>query len=115
MPQLQAPVGRPYPFAYFLTIDNQSAETVTITARKWLVRDDQTGAIEVMEGDGVVGEKPRLGPGQAFSYNSYHVCRGPAAVTGAFFGENEVGEKIVVRIPEFRLTPPDSDPDDCPF
>ena len=33
MPALEAPPDRPYPFVYFITIDNQSVETVTISLK----------------------------------------------------------------------------------
>ena len=39
MPALEAPPDRPYPFVYFITIDNQSTETVTIRGRKWVITD----------------------------------------------------------------------------
>ncbi len=54
MPTLEAPPDRPYPFVYFITIDNQSSETVTIRGRKWVITD-QLGQKIVVEGDGVVG------------------------------------------------------------
>ena len=34
-PQLTAPPDKPHPFAYFLSIHNQSEEPVTIFGRKW--------------------------------------------------------------------------------
>ena len=63
MPALEAPPDRPYPFVYFITIDNQSAETVTIRGRKWVITD-QAGQKIVVEGDGVVGEYPASAAGR---------------------------------------------------
>ncbi len=54
MPMLEALLDRPYPFVYFITIDNQSVETVTIRGRKWVITDQADQKI-VVEGDGVVG------------------------------------------------------------
>jgi ApaG protein len=71
VPQLDAPPDRPHPFVYFITIRNDSTETVTIRGRKWVVTD-AAGQRVVVEGDGVVGKFPRLEPGEQFSYNSYH-------------------------------------------
>ena len=59
MPQLEAAEDRPFPFVYFVTIHNDSAETVTIKGRKWVVTDAR-GETIVVEGDGVVGKFPRL-------------------------------------------------------
>ena len=54
----------------------------------------------------MVGQFPKLSPGETFSYNSYHVVAGGAAASGAFFGETAAGEWIFTRIPEFRLEVP---------
>ncbi|MEK7953813.1 ApaG domain [Luteolibacter sp. Y139] len=105
MPSLDAPDERPHPFVYFISIKNESDEKVTIRGRKWIVREDD-GEVTVVEGDGVVGQSPVIGPGENFSYNSYHVTRGDGTAEGAFFGETEDGEWVFTRIPEFRLTVP---------
>lgn len=106
VPTLEAPPDRPYPFVYFITIDNQSAETVTIRGRKWVVTDI-TGQQIVVEGDGVVGEFPRLCPGEQFSYNSYHVIGTNSVADGAFLGVSENGDPFVVRIPRFEMKVPE--------
>lgn len=106
MPSLDAPDDRPHPFVYFMTIVNRSAERVVIRGRKWVVREDG-GQVTVVEGDGVVGQTPVLGPGEDFAYNSYHVTAGSAAAEGAFFGTTEAGEPVFARIPPFRLEVPD--------
>jgi ApaG protein len=105
MPALEAPPDRPYPFVYFITIDNQSAETVTIKGRKWVITD-QAGQKIVVEGDGVVGEYPRLRPGERFSYNSYHVIGKDSLAEGAFIGLTDEGSPFVVRIPQFTMEVP---------
>jgi ApaG protein len=105
MPALEAPPDRPYPFVYFITIDNQSAETVTIRGRKWVITDP-TGQKIVVEGDGVVGEYPRLRPGERFSYNSYHVIGSDSLAEGSFIGLTDEGSPFVVRIPQFRMEVP---------
>ena len=104
VPTLEAPPDRPYPFVYFITIDNQSPETVTIRGRKWVITD-QLGQKIVVEGDGVVGEFPRLRPGERFSYNSYHVIGTDSAAEGAFIGISDQGP-FIVRIPRFEMRVP---------
>jgi len=104
-PNLDAPENRPHPFVYFLSIINGSMETVTIRGRKWVLRDEG-GEMTVVEGNGVVGETPRLDPGQKFSYNSYHVIRSRSKVQGAFFGSSESGQAVKVLIPDFELIIP---------
>jgi ApaG protein len=108
MPHLDAPPDKPFPFAYFITIHNQSTETVTIRGRKWVVTDNE-GETIVVEGDGVVGQTPRLEPGQNFSYNSYHVISSDSVAEGAFIGLTEEGQPVVVRIPKFTMQSPESE------
>lgn len=105
-PEIMAPPERPLAFVYHLSIHNQSETPVTIVGRKWIVTDDG-GDTLVVEGDGVVGQFPRLAPGETFSYNSYHVIREASRATGSFFGETEGGEPVFVRIPEFTMELPD--------
>ena len=102
MPNLEAPANKPHPFVYFISIFNDSAMPVTLRGRKWVVRE-LDGEVTVVEGEGIVGQTPRIEPGGHFSYNSYHVVSGPAVVEGAFFGETAAGDWIFTRIPEFRL------------
>ena len=51
-PHLEAPVNRPHPFVYFITIRNDSDQTVTIKGRKWVVTESN-GQRVVVEGDGI--------------------------------------------------------------
>ncbi len=105
MPQLDAPPERPHPFAYFLTIHNDSDVTVTIRGRKWVVTDAD-GHCVVVEGDGVVGQTPCLEPGEHFTYNSYHTIGADSAATGALFGVTEEGDFVFTRIPRFEMHAP---------
>jgi ApaG protein len=105
VPHLDAPEDRPHPFVYFITIHNDSDETVIIRGRKWVVTDDDDQRL-VVEGDGVVGQFPRLEPGEHFSYNSYHTIGADSVAEGAFFGVTEGGQRVFTRIPPFKLRVP---------
>lgn len=105
MPHLTAPADRPHPFVYFITIRNGSSLTVTVRARKWVVRQGN-GEVIVVEGDGVVGQFPRLEPGGEFSYNSCHTVSHSSEAGGAYFVETDDGQKFCVSIPPFRLELP---------
>jgi ApaG protein len=105
MPSLDAPPEKPHPFVYFISIHNDSPVPVTIRGRKWVVRESN-GEVVVVEGEGVVGQRPIIDPGGHFSYNSYHVVARAAVASGAFFGETATGEWIYTRIPEFRMDVP---------
>ena len=105
MPSLDAPADRPFPFVYFITIRNLSKITVTVKARKWVVKQ-RNGEIMVVEGDGVVGQFPRLEPGGEFTYNSCHTISQDSEATGAYFAEGEDARQYFVRIPLFLMELP---------
>jgi len=104
-PDIEAPADRPYAFVYYITIHNESEETVTIRGRKWVVTD-ASGQRIVVEGDGVVGQFPRLASGQEFSYESYHPIGTDSHAEGAYIGVTDAGEAVIVRIPRFEMQVP---------
>lgn len=109
-----------YGYAYTISIHNISPYTVQILSRKWIVRDGDMKD-RIVEGDGVVGQFPVIGPGEKFTYQSYHVMRSRfGSATGSYYGvftyETEPegyyrpdnvfvieGEAFEVEIPEFQL------------
>ena len=101
----ELPPDRPHAFIYHLTIVNDSDRTVVLLARKWVV-EHADGTRLVVEGDKIVGETPRLAPGERFSYNSYHITATDARAHGSFHGLDEHGARIFVRIPAFGLVIP---------
>lgn len=105
-PHAVTPPERPYCFIYFITIHNDSDVAVTIKGRKWVVRNTR-GEITAVEGDGVVGKSPRLGPGEHFTYNSYHLLdTNRAEATGSYLGLDERGRRVITRIPPFKMVVP---------
>lgn len=99
------PPDKPHAFVYFITITNGSDRTVTLLGRKWVL-EHADGSRLVVEGDRIVGETPRLAPGESFSYNSYHVTGGDARAHGCFHGHDETGERVHVLLPPFDLVIP---------
>jgi ApaG protein len=102
MPDAPTPPDRPYQFVYHITIHNMSARTVTLVGRKWVVTN-AAGHKRVAEGDGLVGQFPRLSPGDQFHYNSYHLVDSDSVAEGAYLGKDENNRPILVRIPPFRM------------
>ena len=102
------PPDTPHCFAYYITILNEGEETITVRGRKWVVTESN-GEVIAVEGDGVVGEFPVLGPGEHFSYNSYHMIRSSRAIVqGSYLGVTGSGEPVVVGIPAFELVTPEA-------
>ncbi|WP_305806320.1 Co2+/Mg2+ efflux protein ApaG [Stenotrophomonas sp. YIM B06876] len=64
-----APDEGRYAFAYTIRIHNRGSVAARLIARHWRITDGQ-GRVEQVDGDGVVGEQPRLRPGEQFHYTS---------------------------------------------
>lgn len=101
------PPDKPHAFVYFVTLHNGSDRTVTLLGRKWVL-EHEDGRRTVIEGDKIVGETPRLAPGEAFSYNSYHVTGENVQAHGSFHGMDETGAKVHVVLPSFAMVIPPS-------
>jgi ApaG protein len=99
------PADKPHAFVYFVTIHNGSEHTITLLGRKWVL-EHADGNRLVIEGDKIVGETPRLAPGEQFSYNSYHVTGEDAVARGGFHGVDETGRRIHVMLPAFAMHVP---------
>jgi ApaG protein len=102
---VQTTPERPHAFAYFITIHNDSPVAVIIKGRKWVVTS-ASGETLIVEGDGVVGQFPRLAPGTQFHYNSFHLVDSNSRAEGSYLGQDETGQRIFVRIPPFQLVIP---------
>jgi ApaG protein len=96
------PADQPHAFVYFVTIHNESEHVVTLFGRKWVLRYAD-GRSHVIEGEKIVGENPRLEPGEIFSYNSYHVTGESATALGCFHGRDDQGRRIHVEMPAFEM------------
>ncbi|MCW4454133.1 Co2+/Mg2+ efflux protein ApaG [Flavobacterium sp. MXW15] len=64
-----APEDGRYAFAYTIRIRNRGDIPARLVARHWRITDGH-GRVEHVDGEGVVGEQPRLQPGEDFSYTS---------------------------------------------
>ncbi len=96
------PADKPHAFVYFITIRNESDRTVLLLGRKWVI-EHADGTSLVVEGDKIVGETPRLSPGEQFSYNSNHVTGCDARASGSFHGVDDTGRRVHVVLPPFDL------------
>ncbi len=102
---LSLPEDKPHAFVYHISIRNTSDHTVTLLGRQSVI-EHCDGTRLVVEGDLIVGETPRLAPGESFSYNSYHVTGMDAVAQGCFHGIDELGRKIHTRLAPFPLRIP---------
>ncbi len=95
-----------YVFAYTITIRNEGGQPATLLRRHWIITDANGGVKEV-RGDGVVGEQPRLEPGQGFRYSSGAVLETPVGtMQGTYQMIDAAGEPFEAPVPMFRLAMP---------
>lgn len=96
-----------FAFAYTVTIENQSKDTVQLTSRRWKIKDS-LNKTEVVEGEGIIGQKPILLPGEKHAYTSGCLLRSPfGAMKGHYTMINfTTTRKFNVSIPLFNLSVP---------
>ena len=77
-----------------------------LTHRHWVITD-ASGRRQEVRGVGVVGEQPRLEPGQSFRYTSGCPLGEPSGMMqGAYRMVAEDGEEFEVAVPAFSLDIP---------
>lgn len=97
------PVAQKHVFVYFITVENQGEEAVQLLKRHWQIEDSAGETYEV-DGEGVIGKKPVIPPGEKFEYNSSCVLKSYRGVmSGYYVMENERSRSIKVTIPRFVL------------
>lgn len=94
-----------YAFSYFVTIKNNSKETVQLLERFWTIYDALNDT-EFVEGEGVVGQTPILKPNEEYNYRSNcFLLSSVGAMTGKYKMINtKTREEFLVAIPTFQLT-----------
>jgi len=95
-----------YVFAYTITIRNTGKLPVRLLTRRWLITD-AVGKIREVRGDGVVGEQPRIRPGEYHRYSSLSIIETPVGTMEGSYGMiDDEGESFSAPIPVFRLAVP---------
>lgn len=56
-------------WSYHIRIENRSNDVVQLLRRHWRITDGN-GMVNLVDGDGVIGEQPVLAPGQSHDYVS---------------------------------------------
>lgn len=96
-------------FVYFIRIENIGDETAQLFWRHWRIHDEVAGDQEV-SGEGVVGRRPTLAPGDVHEYNSFCVLEGPNGfMEGYYHFRRADGSVFRAEIPRFLLQAPAQD------
>jgi ApaG protein len=97
-----------YVFAYKITIANESDTAIRLLTRHWRIVDANRD-VRFVNGEGVCGLQPVLGPGEEHVYTSGCMFRTPVGKMEGHYGMIRVptGEHFEVAIPPFVLATPD--------
>jgi ApaG protein len=95
-----------YVFAYTVTIANEGDVPAKLVSRHWVITDSDN-RIQEVRGKGVVGEQPRLSPGERFEYTSGTVIGTPVGtMSGSYRMVADDGTSFDAEIPRFTLSIP---------
>ena len=93
-------------WVYHIRIENDSDEVVQLITRHWRITDGR-GAVNFVDGDGVVGEQPVLKPGQSHDYVSGCPLTTPqGSMEGHYTFRRDDGSEFQAAIPFFPLAAP---------
>lgn len=106
LPEQSDPDNDKYLFAYTIRIVNSGQTAAQLISRHWVITDANQH-VEEVRGPGVVGEQPRLAPGEAFEYTSgCPLATSFGSMRGSYQCVAEDGTSFEVPIPEFLLSVP---------
>jgi ApaG protein len=96
-----------FAFSYHITIENHSKDSVQLISRHWEIFDSLNDK-EIVDGEGVIGKKPVLKPGETHTYSSGCLLSSPfGAMAGHFNMVNFTSARnFKVIVPTFRLSAP---------
>ncbi|MGH8155513.1 MAG: Co2+/Mg2+ efflux protein ApaG [Rhodanobacteraceae bacterium] len=100
------PESNRYVFAYEITLRNLGMVPARLQMRHWVITD-ANGKVEEVRGDGVVGDQPRLQPGETYSYTSGAVLETQVGtMRGSYLFHADDGSDFEAPVPEFVLSVP---------
>lgn len=93
-----------YFWTYNITIVNKGKYAITLLHRHWYIID-ANGEKQEVDGEGVIGKKPRIEAGASFSYSSgVHLFTNFGIMRGEYLMKREDNQFIQVAIPQFSLS-----------
>lgn len=106
IPEQSDPDNNHYVFSYTVTIFNTGSIPAQLLTRHWIITDGD-GEVQEVKGEGVVGEKPYLKPGEGFSYTSGTMISTPVGTMhGSYQMVADDGVNFYAEIPSFSLAVP---------
>ena len=104
LPEQSEPDEHKFLFGYTIVIANEGSAPAQLISRHWVIIDAE-GHREEVQGPGVIGQTPRLEPGQAFKYQSFCPLRTAwGTMEGSYTMRRDNGETFDAKIGRFYLT-----------
>ena len=96
-----------FAYGYKIKIENQSKDSVQLMERHWKIKDS-LNLTETVDGEGVIGKKPVLNPGESHTYTSGCLLASPfGSMSGYYRMVNfTTTKKFKVKVPTFKLSAP---------
>ncbi len=93
-------------WVYHIRLENGRDDIVQLRTRHWRITDSR-GMVNIVDGEGVVGECPVLKPGQTHDYVSgCELSTSRGAMEGHYTFSMQDGQLFEVAIPYFPLAAP---------
>lgn len=107
LPNESFPAQQKFVHAYRITIDNLSGDTVQLLRRHWYILESN-GIKREVEGEGVIGQQPVLGPGESHQYTSWCPLMTDIGKMSGYYLMSRLSDQqqFKVEVPAFKLVPP---------
>ena len=94
-------------FSYKVKIHNIGINKVQLLSRHWNIKDG-LGREKAIDGEGVIGKKPIIDPGESYKYKSYCPLKTEfGSMDGFYTMKDEEGNLFKTSIPHFGLISPE--------
>ena len=106
MPDQSRTEARRWFWVYHIRIENHRDDMIQLRTRLWRITDAR-GVVNLVDGDGVVGETPILAPGQTHDYVSgCELMTNTGSMEGHYTFVDGSGMPFEAKIPFFPLAAP---------
>jgi len=108
VPELSNNEDSMFYFSYKVKIKNMGSEKVQLLSRHWDIKDG-LGRKKSVNGEGVIGKKPIINPGEYYECKSYCPLKTEfGSMDGFYTMKDENGNLFKTAIPNFGLISPES-------
>mgnify|MGYP001242165067 FL=1 len=108
VPELSNNEDSMFYFSYKVKIKNMGLKKVQLLSRHWDIKDG-LGRKKSINGEGVIGKKPIINPGEYYEYKSYCPLKTEfGSMDGFYTMKDENGNLFKTVIPNFGLISPES-------